>query len=294
MPFKIVAIGEILWDVFPDGRRFGGAPANFASSASELSSSEDEVAIVSAVGEDLLGDEGIKALEERGVSTNFVQRNPHPTGRVDIQLDAQGLASYQFAEDCAWDRLSWSQKLQDLAFESDVVCFGTLGQRSIHSRQTIHQFLNHTKPTTLRIFDINIRQPYFHDALIESSLKLANILKLNDEELPILAAAFKLTGSDEAILSALCERFDLRVAALTRGADGSTVVAADHQITTLGVKAEVADTVGAGDAFTASLAIHLLRGMELERACEHANALAAYVCSKSGATMPFPVHLKLC
>ncbi|MEC8475681.1 MAG: carbohydrate kinase [Planctomycetota bacterium] len=293
MPLKIVAIGEILWDVFPDGRRFGGAPANFASSASELSSSEDEIAIVSAVGEDLLGDESIQALKERGVSTTFVQRNPHPTGRVDIQLDAQGLASYQFDEDCAWDRLIWSQKLKELAVESDVVCFGTLGQRSIHSRQTIHQFLNHTKPTTLRIFDINIRQPYFQEALIESSLKLANILKLNDEELPILAAACKLTGSDEAILSALCKRFDLRLAALTRGGNGSTVVTTDHQITTLGGEVKVADTVGAGDAFTASLAVHLLRGMELERACEHANALAAYVCSQSGATMPFPVHLKL-
>ena len=195
-----------------------------------------------------------------------MQRNPHPTGRVDIQLDAQGLASYQFAEDALGIDSAGPRNSKIWHLKSDVVvCFGTLGQRSIHSRQTIHQFLNHTKPTTLRIFDINIRQPYFHDALIESSLKLANILKLNNEELPILAAAFKLTGSDEAILSALCERFDLRVAALTRGADGSTVVAADHQITTLGVKAEVADTVGAGDAFTASLAIHLLRGMELER-----------------------------
>ena len=286
----VVGLGEILWDLFPDGAKFGGAPANFACSAAGLGREGIEVVIASAVGTDDLGEKAIAALVQHQVHVDAVQRNHRPTGQVHVKLNAQGHASYEFEPDAAWDRLEWNSDLEQLANRTDAVCFGTLGQRSETSLATIRHFVSATPASALRILDINIRRPYICEDVIVDSLKRANILKLNDEELPELARLFQLTGSPVAMLKQLAEMFRFQLVALTRGAHGSILIRGEEVDENAGVKTEVVDTVGAGDAFTATLALGLLQGRDLNwinrRACE----VAAFVCSQSGATPKLPSH----
>ena len=286
MQHHIISVGEILWDVFPDGPRFGGAPANFACSAAELAQQSAQVTTVSAVGDDKLGREALAALTSRGVQTESVQINSYPTGRVDISLDASGAASYQFAEDCAWDNLLWSDDLKNLAANCDAVCFGTLGQRGHESQQTIRALIRATSEDTLKILDVNIRKPYISDELILSSLELANVLKLNDEELAEIGQLCEFSGSEIEIMRQLAHRFDLRLVALTRGSQGAAIVSGNSVSELSGVPVDVVDTVGAGDAFTASMTLGLLAQQNLETVNRNAIAVASYVCSQPGATMP--------
>ena len=290
---QIVAIGEILWDVFPDGEKFGGAPANFACSLAELSDETHRVHIVSAVGDDELGRRAFDSLAQRNVITDHVQVNQFPTGRVDVTLDEAGVASYQFAEDCAWDHLEWNPALASLASTSDAVCYGTLGQRSTQSRATIIQFLQQTPPACLRIFDVNIRRPYIEMEWVLESMRHANILKLNEDELPVLANLCDCSGDEMDITRTLARRFNLDLIALTRGDRGSLMVTASEAVDFSGQTINVVDTVGAGDAFTASLTINQLQHNDLSSMSQHANRVAAYVCSNAGATMGFPANLKL-
>lgn len=289
---QIVAIGEILWDVFPDGAKFGGAPANFACSASELSDTTHHVHIVSAVGDDELGKRALESLAERGVNTDHVQVNQYPTGRVDVSLDSAGIASYRFAENCAWDHLTWSPTLASLARSTDAVCFGTLGQRSEKSRITILEYLKHTPPNCLRVFDVNIRRPYFEMQWVIESMRQANVLKLNDDELPVLAELCDCSGDELEIARKLLKEFKLDLLALTRGDRGSLLVTSSESVDFPGQPVHVVDTVGAGDAFTASLTINQLRDKDLKSMTQHANQVAAYVCANAGATMHFPEDLK--
>lgn len=291
MPHQIIGIGEILWDVFPDGPRFGGAPANFACSAAELSQETARISMLSAVGDDELGRAAMEALRTRGVNA-AVQVNSFPTGRVDVELDAAGVASYRFAENSAWDHLAWNSGLEKLAAGCDAVCFGTLGQRGVESQQTIRAFVQATPVRALRILDVNIRRPFLSDELILRSLELANVLKLNDEELPLIGRLCGCTGSDIEIMREVARRFELRLVALTRGPDGAVIVSADSVSDLPGVPVEVVDTVGAGDAYTASMTIGLLEGRSLETVNRNAMATASYVCSQPGATMPFPNQLR--
>ena len=292
MPHHIIALGEILWDVFPDGPRFGGAPANFGCSASELAQANARVTMVSAVGDDGPGRDAFDALAARGVSTAAVQINDFPTGRVDVTLNSAGAASYRFAEDCAWDHLARSSDLQGLAGRCDAVCFGTLGQRGPQSRTTIQSFLQSTPDSALRILDVNIREPFVSDELILTSLSLANVLKLNDEELPVLARLCDLSGSDVDILRQMASRFALRCVALTRGPDGAVIVSQNGLSDLPGTRVDVVDTVGAGDAFTASMTLGLLDGYPPETINRNAMATAAYVCAQPGATTPFPIDIR--
>ena len=293
MSHLVVAIGEILWDVFPDGPKFGGAPANFACSAAELTPSINETVIVSAVGDDSLGNQAIEALRDRQVGTQYVQRNHEPTGRVDVKIDKQGVASYQFARNSAWDHLQWTDQLEQLAQQCNAVCFGSLGQRSIKSREVIQRFISTTQSQCLRIFDVNIRQPFIDDDCIIASLQLANVLKLNEDEFPAIASLYGLSGSPEKVLPELLEQLNLQLIAYTQGEKGSILVS-DQKMDICSVPpTDVVDTVGAGDAFTASLAIQMLRGQELDQMNHHANRVAAYVCSKAGGTMVFPVELRI-
>ena len=284
----VVGLGEVLWDVFPDGPRFGGAPANFSCSVAGLGRDRLEVAIVSAVGQDELGERAIAALVDVKIDVTAVARKNQPTGRVDVQLDEHGHASYQFQSDCAWDRMEWTRELDQLARRADVVCFGTLGQRSQQSMETVRKFVAATRPTALRIFDINLRPPFFSDAIILDSLKLANVLKLNDEELPVLEKLLGLSGTPIEMLRQLKDRFSFQVVALTRGANGAILIRGEDISDVPGVAAKVVDTVGAGDAFTAALAIGLLDGMDLDTINRTACEVAAYVCSQSGATPKIP------
>ncbi|MCS7468484.1 carbohydrate kinase [Stieleria sp. ICT_E10.1] len=288
---QVVGIGEILWDVFPDGPRFGGAPANFSCSTSELSRGAAGVLMVSAVGEDELGRKAIESLKRRGVDTSVLQVNQHATGKVDVQLDDDGKASYHFADDAAWDHLVWNDALGKVAATCDAVCFGTLGQRSETSRRTINQFVQATPESALRILDVNLREPFYDDSVIQQSLALANVLKLNDDELPRLARINGLSGDDVDVMRQLAARHQLRYVALTRGADGAAIVS-DSEVSDLpGVPTEIADTVGAGDAFTAAITLGLLAGQDIDIVNRNAIAVASYVCSQPGATMTFPDDL---
>lgn len=291
--YRIIGMGEILWDVFPDGPRFGGAPANFSCSTSELAQNAARVSIISAVGEDDLGRRAIESLQARGVDASMVQRNSHATGRVDIELDDDGVATYRFAEDSAWDHLEYDDPIKRVALECDAVCFGTLGQRSEPSRLAIQSFINATPESTLRILDVNLRQPFFSDALIRESLKIANVLKLNDDELPQLAEMHGLAGNPTELMRQIADLYQLRYVALTRGSAGAIVISSDQVSDLQGRAVEVADTVGAGDAFTAAMTLGLLSGKSLDAVNEKAIEIASYVCSKQGATMSFPEHLVL-
>jgi fructokinase len=292
MAYHIVGIGEILWDVFPDERRFGGAPANFACSAAELAQDGANVFMVSAVGDDDLGREAIGSLALRGVRTSSVQVNRQPTGRVDVELDEAGVASYRFADDSAWDHLAWNDELQRLAARCDAVCFGTLGQRGEMSQQTIRTFIGNVPASALRILDVNLRKPFYNDDLIVESLKLANVLKLNDEELPLVARLSDCTGDAVEVMQQLARQYELRLVALTRGPAGAVLMSGNEVSDLPGVPVDVVDTVGAGDAFTASMTLDLLAGRRLEDVNKPAIATASHVCSQPGATMPFPDHLR--
>lgn len=289
--YRIAAVGEVLWDVFPTGPRFGGAPANFACSSSELGGALLDVRMVSAVGRDPLGGDARQQLLKHQVSIDLVSELEQQTGRVDITLDEGGSASYEFAQDCAWDYLPWSESLAACASVSDVVCFGTLGQRNSVSRASIQQFVATTSPDALRIFDINIRKPFYSQDVIVRSLELANVLKLNDEELPLLQGMLDLTGSIEQQLRRLMQQFGLQAVAFTRGANGALLLRGDEASDLPGKPVNVIDTVGAGDAFTAAFSLGLLRDLDLDLINQRASEVAAYVCSHSGATPRFPPSL---
>lgn len=293
-PPVIVGLGEVLWDVFPDGHRFGGAPANFACSAACLAPSAANVCMVSGVGTDDLGQRAIQELTAHHVDPTFVARLDRQTGRVDVEVDASGHALYEFATDTAWDRLEWSAGLDGLAVRTNAVCFGTLGQRSEPSRQTILSFVAVTPKSCLRIFDVNLRPPFWDDDLIRESLLIANALKCNEDELPVLGRIFGLTGSDAEMLDQLVARFQLRLVALTRGSEGSLLVTESGEVSDVpGVETQVVDTVGAGDSFTAALALGFLHGLPLATTHTWASSVAAFVCSQPGATPDIPAELHM-
>jgi fructokinase len=286
---RIIGIGEVLWDVFPDGPRFGGAPANFACHAAALGA---EVAMVSCVGDDPLGEQAIEALRERGVDTSYVSRTGGlPTGTVQVVLDERRSPTYVIAAPVAWDAIEWSSGLEGLAARADAVCFGTLAQRSERSRETIQRFVQATPREALRVLDVNLRQSFHSPELIRTSLAAANVLKLNEDELPVVAEACGIEGSTDERLQGLCNRFTLRLVAMTRGANGALVASRDGTSDCPGFAANVRDTVGAGDSYTAALVVGVLRGESLDHVNRHACRVAAYVCSQSGATPPLPAEL---
>lgn len=285
---RVVGIGEILWDVFPDRSCFGGAPANFAAHAAALGCDVD---MISAVGRDELGDQALKELSGRDVAATFVARSERPTGTVNVTLDEAGKADYTFAAETAWDALEWRPELARLAAETRVTCFGSLGQRDARSCGAIQRFVAATPEDSLRIFDVNLRQHFYNDDVIEDSLFLANVLKLNDEEIDVVDPG----GGESAPadrLRALCARYNLRLAALTMGEQGALLVTPDESVEVAAGRVEVVDTVGAGDAFTAVLALGLLCGASLEDIGSCACEIAAYVCSQPGATPSLPAVLR--
>jgi fructokinase len=284
-PGCVVGVGEILWDIFPDRACFGGAPANFACSAAELAGDMADVFIIGAVGRDELGAKSIESLASHSVRTATVEINDHPTGRVIVQLDQSGQPTYTFENDTAWDNLAWTAAVRDVAARASLLCFGTLGQRSAVSRSTIRQIVAATQPDCVRVLDINLRPPFWTDEVILESLPLANVLKLNDAELPVLARLLDLSGSQIEQLRQLQNRYKLRLVALTRGESGSALLDEHGNLDEQpGRSVIVADTVGAGDAFTAALAVGLLQRRPLSEVHHRAADVAAYVCSQPGAT----------
>lgn len=287
----IVGLGEILWDVYPDAARFGGAPANFACHAASLGA---DSWIASSVGVDDLGERALDTLRQHGVESACVARDgKRPTGRVDVILDSLGRASYEFADNTAWDHMPKSDALDSLARRCDAVCFGTLAQRSSRSRDTIQRFVKTTPLSALRMFDVNLRKQFYDAAVIDQSLRLATALKLNEEELPIVA---RLCGVNESNpgddMRALMDMYSLRLVALTRGPDGATLIAGAQESTSPALATTVVDTVGAGDAFTAAVVIGFLAGLPLADVNAHANAVASLVCSQPGAVAALPDYLR--
>lgn len=288
----VIGIGEILWDVFPDGLRFGGAPANFACSVAELARDRIDVYAAGAVGGDDLGQAAFEALHLHSVQTSHVSIVDRSTGQVRIKLDAAGRASYEFAANAAWDNLPWSDGLERLAARADAVCFSTLGQRSQISRQTIQRFVRATPASCFRVLDINLRPPFWSEEIVLQSLQLANVLKLNDAELLVLADMLRWSGADLELLQRLVDRFSLRLVSLTRGAEGAILLSESGEQSDLpGQTTVVVDTVGAGDSFTAALVIGLLSCLPLVKINAWGNRVAAFVSSQPGATPRIPNYL---
>ncbi|WP_315350925.1 carbohydrate kinase [Hoylesella saccharolytica] len=288
MENKIVGLGEALWDVLPEGKKLGGAPANFAYHAGQFGL--DTLAI-SAVGEDQLGDETLSALEEKGLKY-IMPRVPFPTGTVQVELDAQGVPAYEIREGVAWDNIPFTPEMEKVARSCKAVCWGSLAQRHEVSRNTIHRFLDATPPTCLKIFDINLRQTFYDEEVIRASLKRCNILKINDEELVTIGRLFGYPGLD---MSNKCwlilGKYNLDMLVLTCGVNGSYVFKPGAMTFLETPKVDVADTVGAGDSFTASFCAAILKGLSVSDAHQLAVETSAYVCTCNGAMPRIPTEL---
>ena len=280
--FRVVGIGELLWDLLPTGAQIGGAPANYSYHAGALGA---EARTISRVGNDALGWNLRTQLDAIGVSTQHVQVDATmPTGTVAVELDASGQPSYRIMANVAWDNLQITPDAMMVVSAADALCFGTLAQRNVVARDTIRMLVAASPSGALRILDVNLRQHYFSPQLIEESLLLATVLKVNDVELPQLAAMFGLTGSEHAQMEQIAERWQLRAVALTRGEKGSALLTEHAWSEHRGVAVRVVDTIGAGDAFTAALTIGLLSGWALDDVNLQANRVAAFVASQAGGT----------
>lgn len=286
----VIGIGELLWDVLPSGPRMGGAPANFACHAQALGASG---AVISSVGADDLGERLLFNLNELGVSTAGLWKDGEaPTGTVDVALGRDGQPHFTIRDRVAWDRIVVHAPALQMMSQASAVCFGTLSQRAESSRQSIRELLRATRPAALRVFDANLRQHFYSRELIHESLGLANVMKLSDSELPVVAELLGLHGSVHEQLAALRERYGLRMIAYTRGAHGSLLWDGSEWSEHPGLPTQVKDTIGAGDSFTAAATLGLLQGWPLEEISATANAVAAHVCSCEGAIPPMPAVLR--
>ncbi len=279
----VVGLGELLWDLLPAGKQLGGAPANFAYITSLLG---DAGIPASRLAQDALGAEAIRRLGELALPTEFIQKDSqHPTGTVKVEVDHSGQPRFEISESVAWDFLAWTPEWQRLAADADAVCFGSLAQRSMNSRATIREFLLASRPDAARIFDVNLRQNFYTNEVLAESMKLATVIKLNQEELPRVMHLFELEHrSEEESATRLLSLYDLKLVCVTRGSAGSLLISHDGCNEHHGFKVRVADTVGAGDAFTAALVHGYLRGTSLAQINENANRVGAWVASQSGAT----------
>ncbi len=282
----IVGLGEVLWDMLPSGRQLGGAPANMVYHAAALGA---RVALLSSVGRDAQGRDILSRLDALGINRRFVFKNhERPTGRVDVAVDSSGRPEYSILENAAWDFIPFTAATTTLATRADAVCFGTLAQRAPVSRSNLQEFLRHTRKDCLRVFDINLRGSYYSAALLQRLIGMSNVLKLNNEELPILARLLALNAPEDDLPEKLLCKFKLNLLALTCGSNGSLLLTKTERHKEPGRNIKIKDTVGAGDAFGAALAIGLLKGWPLWRINHAANTLAAFVCSKRGATPAIP------
>ena len=286
----VIGLGEALWDLLPAGPQLGGAPANFAYHAHALGA---RAQVITRVGQDDYGREIIRRFVAMGLDGGAVQLDEAaPTGTVTVALSGNGIPEYTIHENVAWDRIAATPEALAAVSVADAICFGSLAQRSEASRTAIQQLVAATSADALRVFDINLRQHFYSREIIEHSLLLANVLKLNDTELPVLARMLGMEGSPRQQIEGLARNFSLRVVALTRGAEGSLLFQGDRWSELPTSQVEVRDTVGAGDAFTAALCLGLLCGMDLDTIHEQASRVAAYVCGCIGATPSLPAPLR--
>lgn len=287
---KVIGMGEALWDVLPEGKKIGGAPANFAYHVEQFGL--DSCAI-SAIGHDDLGDELKHKFDERSLRYHL-DRVDYPTGTVQVELDDKGVPRYEIKENVAWDNIPYTDALEQLAKDTKAMCFGSLAQRNKVSRETINRFLD-TIPAEndpLIVFDINLRQHFYTEEIIRESLKKCNILKINDEELEIVSEMFgypSLGQQDKCWI--LLAKYGLKMLILTCGTDGSYVFTPGEVSFQPTPKVEVADTVGAGDSFTAAFIANLLKGKSVKAAHKIAVETSAFVCTQAGAMPKLPIEL---
>lgn len=290
-PLLMAGIGEVLWDVVADSETLGGAPVNFAYHARQLGAKSWAL---SSIGGDARGERALSTLKRYGVATDHITEVAGaPTGYVIAEVDQDGVATYNFPDEVAWDHIQIEPQTMALAAKLDAICFGSLAQRSEQSRMAIQSCLQSMQPAALKIFDLNIRQNFYSAPIIRDSLAQADILKLNDDEIVLIAELEGLKGDQEQQLRHLVERYHLLLAVLTRGADGSLMVSPQSISDHPGFQTEIVDTIGAGDSFTAVTAVGMLKGYSLETINEHAGRVAAYVCSKEGAMVQLPAELSL-
>jgi fructokinase len=286
-----VGLGELLWDIFPEGRQLGGAPANFAYMTNLLG---DEGIVASRVGNDDLGEAAKQQLERLGLGTSSIQHDPtYRTGIVQVEVDRKGQPTFQIAEPVAWDAFEWTAGWQTLAQRADAVCFGSLAQRCARSRETMHSFLKTIRPETTRVFDVNLRQSFYSSQILADSAKQADIIKLNHDELPTVVELLGFPFHDQdSAAQWLRHTFHAKLVCITRGARGSLLVGEYAKHEHPGIPVQVADTVGSGDAFTAALVYHYLRRASLQTMNEAANQMGSWVASQNGAT-PVPDQARL-
>lgn len=287
----IVGMGEVLWDMLPEGKKIGGAPANFAYHVSQYGF---DGCVVSAVGDDKLGNEILESFNNRRLNY-LIQRVPYPTGTVQIELDEAGIPCYEIKENVAWDNIPFTVDLEKLAKKTRAVCFGSLAQRNTVSRETINRFLDVMSDATgqYRVFDVNLRQGFYDKEILCNSMKRCNILKINDEELIAVSRMFEYPGINlEDKCRALLSEYGLEILILTCGVNGSYVFTRENVSFVNTPKIEVADTVGAGDSFTATFISAILKGKSIREAHELAVEVSAYVCTQNGAMPELPISIK--
>ena len=287
----VVGMGEALFDCLPEGKKIGGAPANFAYHVSQCGFKS---CVVSAVGNDEDGDEIMRIFNQRGLNT-LIERVPFPTGTVQVTLDEKGIPSYEIKKGVAWDNIPFTEELKELAHNARAVCFGSLAQRNAVSHDTIVKFLEEMPEDndTLKIFDINLRQSFYTPELLEESMGRCNILKINDEELELVSRMFgfhSISQEDKCWL--LLAKYGLKMLILTCGVEGSYVFIPGKMSFQPTPRVAVADTVGAGDSFTGSFTAAILAGKSVEEAHKLAVEVSAFVCTQSGAMPVLPDELK--
>nr|WP_319399508.1 carbohydrate kinase [uncultured Carboxylicivirga sp.] len=275
----VIGIGELLWDVFPDHKQMGGAPCNFAYHASKLGL--DSMAI-SAIGNDELGVEIINKLDAVDLKYD-IQRVDKDTGTVQVTLDDKGVPQYEICQPVAWDFIHMKPEYNKLANSTDAVCFGSLAQRGEVSRTTIRNFVNQVPNDALKVFDINLRQHFYSKELLEDSLMMCNVLKINDEEIKVVSEMMGLQGDDVENCQTLLKNYHLKMVALTCGTEGSYLITPAEVSFIETPMVEVADTVGAGDSFTAAMITGFLSKKSLKETHEMAVKLSAFVCTQHGA-----------
>lgn len=286
----VVGMGEALWDILPEGKKIGGAPANFAYHVSQFGLNS---CVISAVGNDALGKEIIDNLTSKGVN-HHINEVPYPTGTVQVEIDQAGIPQYDIKENVAWDNIPYTASLKELAENTRAFCFGSLAQRNVVSRETIYSYLDAMPQTdeTLVVFDVNLRQGFYSKEILCSSMQRCNILKINDEELVTVSRMFGYPGIDlQDKCWILLGKYNLKMLILTCGINGSYVFTPGRVSYQPTPKVEVADTVGAGDSFTAAFIASILRGKSVAEAHQVAVATSAFVCTKNGAMPILPAEI---
>lgn len=286
----VVGIGEALWDILPEGKKLGGAPANFAYHVSQFGL---QSRVVSAIGDDRLGNEILENFQDKGLHS-LIEKVAYPTGTVQVELDAVGVPCYDIKENVAWDNIPFTDKLKQLAGKTRAVCYGSLAQRNVVSRETINAFLDAMPDGKgqYKVFDINLRQGFYTKEILCSSMERCNILKINDEELVTVSRMFGYPGIDlQDKCWILLAKYNLEMLILTCGVNGSYVFTPGNVSFVETPKVQVADTVGAGDSFTAAFISAVLKGKTVTEAHQLAVNVSAHVCTQNGAMPELPENL---